>query len=218
MIPRPINPRGVFFDFDGTLAETLSDLAHSVNHTLRTLDRPERSFEEVRLFVGNGVRHLMQCSLGEEGRPLLTKALAIFEQFYDVHLLDHTVLLPGVRGCLDHFSDRSLAIISNKPAPFSIRIAEALGIRGDFPLVLGPEALDERKPAPFMLDKAMEHFELTPGECALVGDTPVDIETGRAAGVFTVAVLGGFRTREELEAASPDVIINDLTELSPLFS
>ncbi len=209
--------RFVLFDFDGTLAETLTDLYHGVNHTLGVLDLPERSRAEVRRFVGNGVRVLLERSLGEENGDLLDEAFPVFEKWYAEHLLDHTTLLPGVVECLDHFREADLAVVSNKQAGYTRRIAEALGIADRFGLILGPESLESRKPSPHMIHAALESFGRAPEEGILVGDTPVDVEAGRAAAVHTVAVSGGFRTREELEPHSPDVIVDSLHELIRLY-
>lgn len=217
--PQPAKPlRFIFFDFDGTLAETLTDLYFSVNFTLRELDLPERSREEVRLFVGNGVHQLLRRSLGEEHLELHEKSLEIFNSFYDEHLMDHTQLLPGVQECLDTFRGADRAILSNKPEIYTRRISDALGITRHFPLILGPATLEQRKPLPYMMNRALAHFGRSPGEGILVGDTPVDIETGRVAGVHTVAVLGGFRNRRELEEANPDRIVDSLHELVRSYS
>lgn len=216
--PPPKPPRFLFFDFDGTLAETLTDLHLSVNHTLRELGLPGRSREEVRLFVGEGVHVLMRRSVGEEHLDLHAKSLEIFGAHYDDHLLDNTRLLPGVEECLETFRDADLAILSNKPEPFTRKIAGALGLAPRFPLILGPSSPEERKPRPWMMERALEHFGRSPGEGLLVGDTPVDVETGRNAGVHTVAVLGGFRTREELESSDPDRIVESLHELIRLYA
>jgi len=206
-----------FFDFDGTLAETLADLFHAVNFTLRELDLAERTREEVRLFVGDGVHALLRRSLGGDHLDLHEKSLDIFDSYYDQHLLDHTCLLPGVEEAIEAFQGADLAILSNKPENFTRRISDALGITRHFPLIVGPESPEQRKPLPYMMDRALTHFGHAPHEGIFVGDTPVDVETGRRAHVHTVAVLGGFRTRSELEESTPDRIVESLHEVVRLY-
>ena len=216
--PPPRTPvRFVLFDVDGTLVDTLVDIAGSVNHALRVLGLPARDLEEVRSFVGKGVEHLMNRSVGEENAALVERALALFREHYDVHCLDHSRLLPGAAECLAHYAGRDLAVVSNKQERFVRRVLEGLGIDGPFRAVFGGDTLHARKPSPVMVEAALRAFGRAPNEGVLVGDLPVDVETGRAAGVYTVAVLGGFGTREGLVAASPDLLLDSLRELPARF-
>jgi phosphoglycolate phosphatase len=203
---------------DGTLIDTLADIAGSVNWMLEVLGLPARSHEEVRTFVGRGVEQLVLRSIGEGRTDLLDQGLSLFRDHYEVHCLDHSRLLPGAAECLETFADRDLGVVSNKTEHFVRRMLEALGALGRFRVVYGGDSLPERKPSPLMVRAALDVFGRSPGEGILVGDLPIDVETGRAAGVYTVALLGGFGTREELEASSPDLMIEDLWALRRLFA
>jgi len=209
--------RFLLFDLDGTLVETLTDIAESVNYAVRRLGLPERSREEVRSFVGRGVQHLLLQSVGEEREDLLEEGLRLFREHYDVHCLDHSTLLPGTKECLDFYADRDLAVVSNKPEVYVRRMLADLGIESYFSVVYGGDSLEERKPSPLMAVRAAEEFGHPRSAGVLVGDLPVDVETGRAAGVHTVAVLGGFGTREDLLASGPDTLIESLHDLPELF-
>jgi phosphoglycolate phosphatase len=218
MTAPPDSPiRFLLFDLDGTLVETLTDIAGSVNHALVRLGLPPRSMSEVRAFVGRGVERLIARALGEEHAPLAGECLALFREHYGVHCLDNSRLLPGAREILEKFADRSMAVVSNKPERYVVRMLEGLDIARHFPVVFGGDSVEEKKPSPLMVRAALRRFDLDPTEGILVGDMPVDVETGRAAGVHTVSVLGGFADREELEAAGPDRIAENLYEVARLF-
>jgi phosphoglycolate phosphatase len=207
----------VLFDVDGTLVDTIEDIAASVNHALRALGLPERSLEEVRTFVGRGVQHLILRAIGTENAEKADRLLDLFRAHYDMHCLDRSRLMPGARECLDRFEGRDLGVVSNKPERFVRRLLEGLGIASYFKVVFGGDSTAERKPSPLMVRAALETFGRLPNEGILAGDLPVDVETGRAAGVYTVALLGGFGTREELEASSPDLLLENLDELARRF-
>ncbi|MBM3319913.1 MAG: HAD-IA family hydrolase [Candidatus Eisenbacteria bacterium] len=200
----------VLFDLDGTLVDTLEDIAASVNHALRTLGLPERSLEEVRTFVGRGVQHLVLRAIGSENAEKADRLLDLFRAHYDAHCLDRSRLMPGARECLEYFAGRDLGVVSNKPERFVRRLLEGLGIDSYFKVMFGGDSTAERKPSPLMVRAALGTLGRSPNEGILAGDLPVDVETGRAAGVYTVALLGGFGTREELEASSPDLLLDDL--------
>jgi phosphoglycolate phosphatase len=216
--PPPVSPiRFLLFDLDGTLIETLADIAESVNYALGRLGLPARTREEVRSFVGRGVQHLLLRAVGEERANLLEEGLRLFREHYDVHCLDQSTLLPGARECLDYYDGRDLAVISNKPEVYVRRMLEALRIDPFFSIVFGGDSLEEKKPSPLMAIRAVETFGHPRRAGVLVGDLPVDVETGKAAGIHTVAVLGGFGTEEELVASDPDRIISTLHDLPKLY-
>ncbi|MFH1277140.1 MAG: HAD-IA family hydrolase [Candidatus Eisenbacteria bacterium] len=213
----PKKPRFLLFDLDGTLVETLTDIACSVNHALIALGLPPHSLEEVRTFVGRGVEVLVERAAGEDHRDLGEAVLDLFRAHYDGHCLDNSSLLPGAMECLDFFRDRGLGVVSNKPELYVRRILDGLGIADRFSVVFGGDTVEERKPSPLMVRMALKRMNLAPDEGILIGDMPVDVETGRAAGVFTVAVLGGFGSREMIEEAGPDLLVESLYELTKRF-
>lgn len=213
----PKRPRFLLFDLDGTLVETLTDIACSVNHALVALGLPPHSLEEVRTFVGRGVEVLAERAVGKENVERAEEVLDLFRAHYDEHCLDNSRLFPGAIECLDRFRDRGLGVVSNKPELYVVRILNGLHVQDRFTIVFGGDSVPEKKPSPLMVRMALKSMNLPPDQGILVGDMPVDVETGRAAGVFTVAVLGGFGSKEMLEAAKPDLLVENLHELTKKF-
>ncbi|MBN1824831.1 MAG: HAD-IA family hydrolase [Candidatus Eisenbacteria bacterium] len=207
----------LLFDLDGTLLDTLPDIAGSVNHTLRRLGRPTLSVPMIRSYVGRGLEVLLVRSLGDGDAELLEEAARIFRAHYDDHCLDFSRPRPGARELLDRFADRPMAVVSNKPERFIHRLLEAFDMDRRMSAVFGGDSVPEKKPSPLMVLLALERFGAAPDRGILVGDMPVDVETGRAAGVYTVAVTGGFAEREELEASAPDLLLEGLTDIPGLF-
>ena len=130
---------------------------------------------------------------------LLKTCMTLFREEYGHHLLDQTCLYPSAKEALDRLSWASFAVVTNKPEGFSRRILDGLGVGNRFCAILGGDSVQKRKPDPEALLKAMNACRAAPSETAMVGDSPVDIQAGKAAGVTTCGVLGGFRPRQELE-------------------
>jgi phosphoglycolate phosphatase len=206
------------FDLDGTLIESRQDIALSLNLALTRMDLPTIQESRTADFVGEGVQKLVERALREViGREpeseLVGSCIVLFREEYGRHLLDRTHLCHGVREALEHLTWANLAVVTNKPEGFSRRILQGLGIRDRFCTILGGDSVRKRKPDPEPLLKAMDASNASPSETAMIGDSAVDIGAGKAAGVTTCGVLGGFRPREELEAAGCDLIIGNLLEL-----
>ncbi len=186
----------IIFDLDGTLLDTLQDLHDGVNFMLDTLGCPRRSLEEVRSFVGNGARLLVERSLPAQ-YPHGEEAFRLFKAYYDAHCRVKTAPYPGIPEALAVLAEQyPLAIVSNKPdsavktlcADFFPGIP-AWGESPDCP----------RKPEPDMVNRAME--SLGARRCVYVGDSEVDVVTANNAGAVCVSVLWGFRNRDQLEDA-----------------
>ena len=217
----------IIYDLDGTLIDSRRDIANAVNGTLHELGFRELPLERVSSFVGSGVKNLMSHSLkevspspfplpleGERGGVRgLERAIKLFRRRYGEHLLDHTVLYPAVKKVLEHFKARKQAVVTNKPEDFSVKILRELGAAPYFFRILGGDAGFPKKPAPEPVHEILRLASVLPEEALFVGDSALDIETGRNAGVKTAAVTYGFGSREEVEAARPDFIFNDLEEL-----
>lgn len=206
----------VLFDLDGTLTDTWEDIAFSLNATLAKLGRPPRAADEVRRFIGDGFRTLLERALGTSDDAAVGKAVALFDPHYLEHCADHAVLYPGVRQTLEHLADKSLGVVTNKAQRQSERTLKALGIEGFFKTVLGGDVLPVRKPRPEPLWEAARRLGARPEEAWMVGDSPGDVLAGKAAGMRTVAVTYGYRPEEELRAAAPDFIVNRIEDLLPL--
>ena len=188
----------ILFDLDGTLLDTLEDLAASVNAALSRCGYPRRTTEEVRTFVGNGVRHLMACAVPEGEDP--QEAIACFRHHYALHCQDRTAPYAGIPEALQKISrEYPVAIVSNKPHSAVKELCEnwfpGIYARGE-----GPGC--PRKPAPDMIEQTMQQLGVQ--TCIYVGDSEVDILTARRAGVHCLSVLWGFRSREALEKAGGD--------------
>jgi phosphoglycolate phosphatase len=210
----------VVFDLDGTLIDSAGDLAASVNAALERLapGTPAVPLERVRTFVGEGAGVLVARTLAAAGVSVSTeKALPVFLECYGARLLDTTVLYPGVRESLDALCDRTLAVLTNKPGGMSRRILEGLGVAGRFTRICGADDVPAKKPDPAGLRMLLDETGIPPASAALVGDSAIDVRTGRAAGVLTVGVTYGLDP-SSLAAAPPDVLIVDLRELAPRLS
>ncbi len=188
---------GVVFDLDGTLADTRADLVSSVNAMLRRMGLPERDEATVVSFVGEGAERLIRRSLGtaEDRYP---EAAPIWREEYGKRLLDQTRLYDGIAEVLQLPVPKS--VLTNKPGAFARQILRGLGLDGAFVAVLGGDE-GPRKPAPDGLLHLCERMGITPGEALLVGDSPVDIATARAAKMRVCAVSWGFSAPESLGGA-----------------
>ena len=205
----------VVFDLDGMLLDTLEDLRSSVNHALRLHGFPERTYEEIRTFVGNGVRNLMLKAVpGGEAEPAFEEVFADFRSHYAVHWRELTAPYAGVMPLVEELRRRGvkLAVVSNKSdAEVKNLCAEFFGeamacVRGEVPGV-------PRKPEPDSVLLALKALGVPRSEALYVGDSEVDVRTARNAGLDCVAVTWGFRTREELEEDGADTFIDTPAEL-----
>lgn len=187
---------GILFDLDGTLLDTLQDLADGTNYALRQFGCPERTLEEIRKFVGNGALNLMtQAVPNIENAPTPQELLAVFKPYYEAHCQVKTAPYPGVVDALTKVAEQyPVAIVSNKPDG-AVKALCAEYFPGIYALGETPDC--PRKPAPDMVYKAMA--QLGVDCCVYVGDSEVDIITAKNAGVPCLSVLWGFRDKPLLE-------------------
>ena len=201
---------GILFDLDGTLLDSLGDLHRCTNYVLRQYGCPERSVEEIRRFVGNGARRLVEQALpGLDTDPSPEQVLADYMVYYQENCKDTTRPYPGITEALTQLGkDYPMAVVSNKPHE---AVAELC--RMFFPGVYGLGTLPDcpRKPAPDMLQKAMQQIGVE--RCIYVGDSEVDVLTAKNAGVPCLSVLWGFRDRDELERAGAEHFCQDTAQL-----
>lgn len=184
---------GILFDLDGTLLATLEDLHDSTNHVLRELGYPERTLDEVRRFVGNGARRLMDQAVPEGVDAQL--AFDTFQNWYPKHCQIKTRAYEGIPEALEILKEKyPIAIVSNKPDP-AVKVLCADYFPGIY--AIGESTDCPRKPAPDMVYKAMK--ELGVEKCIYVGDSEVDVLTAKNAGVPCLSVLWGFRDRADME-------------------
>ena len=204
----------LIFDLDGTLVDTKADLATAANYMLRELSLPSLSVDQIESFIGLGARVLIERALGQERTDLVADGFAIFMDYYNAHLLDQTKPYPGVEAFLLAVRARgmSLSVLTNKPEQPTQAILSGLGLAGHFTAVIGGDTLSKRKPDPegvFVLRKAVN---CPLAETLLIGDSDIDIRTGRAAGIATCGVTWGFG-RAGFETCPPTFLVETVQAL-----
>jgi phosphoglycolate phosphatase len=205
------------FDLDGTLIDSKKDIAASVNFTMAKLGLPPLADDLIYSFVGNGVTPLIRKTVEAAGGAPFEQAMAIFMAHYDQHLLDTTDAFPGVREVLKHFKDTKKIVVTNKSQAFSEKILKGIHLAPFFDGVFGGDTAFPKKPAPDVVHHLLKNYGVAPRQAVLVGDSKVDIETGKNAGIVTCGVTYGFRPRRELEEAGCDFLIERASDLPALF-
>ena len=208
--------RLVVFDLDGTLIDSSRDLAAAVNRALRRAapGAPALPEDVVRTFIGSGARVLIARSVAEAGlAQSVDDVLALFLEEYRRGLLDATRLYPGTEDALSRLRDRRLAVLTNKPGDMSRVILEGLGVKGRFFRIYGAGDVEARKPDPAGLRRIAEEAGVDVEEAVMVGDSGIDVRTGRAAGALTAGVTYGFDV-DSFRDDPPDILVRSLTELA----
>ncbi len=203
----------IVYDFDGTLVDTLKDIALSVNLALEELGFASLDTETIKRCVGSGVAMLMTRALNGTGFADIDRAVSLFRKHYAEHLMDHTRFYPNGREVLKRFASRTQAICSNKPEDFVRKILVHLNSDHFFQAVIGGDTFPTRKPDPEGIQHLLRRFDVAPEQVLMVGDSALDIETGKKAGVHTCAVTYGLGDRAALLDLKPDLVIDDLGEL-----
>lgn len=194
--------KAIIFDLDGTLTDTLEDLYLSTNYALRSCGLPERTLDEVRRFVGNGVKKLIERALPENVAPKVAEnCFETFRAHYVIHCQDHTCLYPGVASLLMvlHTKGYRMAVVSNKMQSGVTELARSF-FQGVIDVAIGEQPGIPRKPAPDMVRVALEQLGVDASEAVYVGDSDVDLLTASNAGLPCISVLWGFRNRDFLIA------------------
>jgi phosphoglycolate phosphatase len=202
-------------DRDGTFIDSKQDLVQAVNAARRRMHLAPLDDETVASYVGNGAPVLIRRAMGPEAtEEQCREALDYFYEFYRDHMLDHTRLYPGVREALDELqaADTAMAVLTNKPVRFSKGIIEGLGVAGHFFQVYGGNSFEQKKPHPVGIEALMAEAGIPAAETVMIGDSAVDIQTARNAGIRAVGVTWGLQP-ESLEQVPPDYVIRDMREL-----
>lgn len=211
--------RAVIFDLDGTLLDTLDDLAAAVNHALSEHALPVRSKKEVRSFLGNGIRNLMLQATGNrcEGEAAFEAVFKSFRSYYMAHCLDYTRPYPGIMALLAELKLRGIktAIVSNK---LDAAVQELNGhFFTDYVAVaVGESATVRRKPCPDSVNSALKQLGCEADEAIYVGDSEVDLATARNAGTRCALVLWGFRDEPYLREIGGDCFLHEANDLLAL--
>lgn len=211
----------VIFDLDGTLIDSRLDLIHSVNAMLRHFGRPELPGDVVASYVGDGAPMLVRRALGDpDDENFFEQGLEFFLAYYREHKLDYTQVYPGIPEALKQIQsngdNRKLAVLSNKPVNPSRAIVEALGLADFFVKVYGGNSFKTKKPDPFGVKTLLKETATPAANAMIVGDSSIDVLTGRNAGIATCGVTYGFAPHTLCEAP-PDVVVESPQELGGLF-
>jgi phosphoglycolate phosphatase len=207
--------QAVIFDFDGTLADSYAAITASVNHVRASYGLPPLEESVVRRSVGRGPEALMRDAVPGAD---VSAAVGVYRAHHPSVMLCGTQLLPGVAKTLTHLrrSGLRLAVCSNKPRLFTQRLLDYLQLASLVEVVVGPEDVPRPKPAPDMLQLAVERLRLTPSSVLYVGDMVIDVQTARAAGVAVWVLATGSQAAAELEEAGPDRLLEEFEELTCL--
>ena len=202
--------RLIIFDLDGTLADTQDDLAAAVNATRAFRGLPPLGLPGIRSAIGDGARSLVERTVGREG---VEESLGHFIHYYREHSVVKTRLYPGVLEVLRATEDRIRAVVTNKPERISRRILKALEVDGHFVEVIGGDTLPVRKPDPAAVLGLLQRHSIPPDSALMVGDSPIDVATAKAAGIASAALRGGYADPGALEASRPDFLLVSLGDL-----
>lgn len=210
--------RACIFDLDGTLTDSLESLTYSVNETMKELKLPEITSEQCREFVGNGAKVLIEKTLkalGDEGLTRFDEAFAAYQRIFDKCCTYRVKPYPGIPEMLKEMKAQGLklGVLSNKPDRQAVHVVEEIFGKNIFDHIQGQKDGVPRKPDPTAVLSIAAEFGSDPSETLYIGDSEVDGATGKAAGMDTVLVTWGFRSRYVLEAAEPYRIVDSTDEI-----
>jgi len=217
-------PKLILIDLDGTLVDSVLDIAHAVDAMMGELDLPLRGEAKVRHWVGNGIERMVKRALTDElhaepDASLYDKAYPVFLRHYTEANGKYSQLYPGVVEGLDAMlaQDFALGCVTNKAESFTLPLLKMQGVLDKFSLVVSGDTLPQKKPSPEPLLHAAKHFNVSPADSLMVGDSRHDVEAARAAGFTMVAVTYGYNHGDDIRLAKPDVTIDSLAQLTSLW-
>ena len=218
----------LIFDLDGTLVDSRQDLANSINAMLKNYHRPELQPDVIATYIGDGAPTLVRRSLGflddhkigPQEEEFIEDALVYFLEYYREHKLDNTYCYGGVldtlRSLRSSGNGRVMSVLSNKPVNPSRAIVNALGMAEFFKAVYGGNSFETKKPDPLGVRNLLKEFNVRPEEAVIIGDSDVDMMTGRNAGIYSVGVTYGL-SPETLEDIAGDVMVDTAKEWLQIF-
>lgn len=213
-------PKMVLIDVDGTLVDSVPDLAFCVDEMLKQLDMPVRGEAAVREWVGNGVIRLTERALtndldGYPDQELFDKAMPIFNQLYSENTSKRSELYPGVVEGMAFLKESGFIIgcVTNKAAQFTIPLLKDLGLHDEFETIICGDTLEKKKPDPAPLLHAAKQLGVKPEESLMLGDSKSDVKAARAAGFNIICMSYGYNHGEDIRNYDPDVVIDSMTEL-----
>jgi len=216
-------PQMVLIDVDGTLVDSVPDLAYCVDEMLKALNMPVRGEERVRHWVGNGVERLVRRGLinqldGEPEDALFEKAMPIFNALYAENTSKRSCLYPGVKEAMEFLKETDVKIgcVTNKAAQFTLPIIKDLGLADYFEIVVCGDTLDKKKPDPMPLLYAAEKLGVLPESSLMLGDSMSDVKAARAAGFNIICMSYGYNHGEDIRDSKPDAVVDSMDEIKTL--
>lgn len=209
------NTKAVIFDLDGTLLNTLYDLTDAVNYALEKYGQPQRSIDEVREFVGNGLRNLMLQAVPDgDNNPVFEELFVFFREYYKAHCNMKTVPYEDIIALMEELKQRhiKMAIVSNK-IDSGVKELNSIHFSKYVEVAIGEREGVSRKPAPDSVNEALRMLEVDKAQAVYVGDSDVDIQTAKNAEVRCVSVTWGFRDEDFLKAHGAEALIHHPLEL-----
>jgi len=213
-------PAMVLIDVDGTLVDSVPDLAYCVDEMMKQLGKPVYGEDMVRNWVGNGVERLTRRALigqlnGEPDDELFEKAYPVFLDLYDKNVCERSCLYDGVREAIDFLktTDVKIGCVTNKNAQFTLPILEKLGVKDDFEIIICGDTLDKKKPDPLPLLHAAEQLGVKPENSLMLGDSMSDVKAARAAGFDIVCMSYGYNHGEDIRDYNPDAVVDSMAEI-----
>ena len=213
----------VLIDVDGTLVDSVPDLAYCVDAMMRELGLPERGETRVRQWVGNGVERLVQRALinqldGQPDEVLFAEALPVFEALYRDNTSKRSCLYPGVQEALDFIKTTGVRMgcVTNKASQFTLPLLKDLGVHDYFEIIICGDMLDRKKPDPMPLLHAAEQLETRPSASLMIGDSMSDVKAARAAGFQIVCMSYGYNHGEDIRDYNPDAVVDSMAEIKDI--
>lgn len=207
--------KAVIFDMDGTILNTLEDLKNATNYTLRKFNMPERTLEEVRMFVGNGIRKLIERAVPfGTTKEKIDELLKVFLEYYEIHSSDNTSAYPGIHGLVENLKKLGIktAVSTNK----ADEPAQELGkkyFNGIFDLIVGQKDGLRTKPAPDSVNEILKILGVQKKDAVYIGDSDVDIQTAKNSELDFIGVSWGFRGRKFLEQNGAKNVVDSAEEI-----
>lgn len=214
-------PEMILIDVDGTLVDSVPDLAYCIDEMMKQLSMPPRGEEAVRHWVGNGVERLVKRALvnqlnGEPDQELYERALPIFRDLYAENTSKRSHLYVGVSEGLDYLKQQGyrLGCVTNKAAEFTLPILQDLGVQDFFEVTICGDDTPRKKPDPLPLLTAAERMQVDPDRSMMLGDSQSDVKAARAAGFQIICMSYGYNHGEDIRSFAPDAVIDSFTELA----
>ncbi len=217
---KKFQPKVIMIDVDGTLVDSVPDLAYCVDEMMVEFGMERRGEDKVRHWVGNGVSKLVERAIngeleGQLNKELFNKAYPIFLNYYAENTAKRTCLYKGVREGLDYLSSQGyyLGCVTNKATQFTHPLLKELGIFDYFKIVISGDTLTKKKPDPMPLLYGAEYFGVRPEECLMIGDSVSDVKASRSAGFDIICMSYGYNHGNNIADEKPDLVIDSMTEL-----